>query len=148
MWIVDANVLLYSVNEDAPNHDLARDWLDGALGGTESVGFDLTVILAFLRLSTHRLFTNPLSVEQAFDVMESWLAQPLAIFLEPTTRHLHLLRGLLSETGTAANLVGDAHLAALAVQHGAGVCSFDGDFSRFSGVRWQRPGAEGSANRP
>lgn len=141
MRIVDANVLIYAVNEDSPNHVPARSWLDDAFHGAEPVGFSWSVLLAFLRLTTRSgLFPHPLSVDDAAGVIEGWLSQPMAVVVEPTSRHLALLRGLLAESGTAANLVGDAHLAALALEHGATICSFDADFGRFAGVRWHRPG--------
>ena len=141
MQVVDANVLLYAVNEDAPHHGPAKGWLDGALGGAETVGFDWVVLLAFLRLSTRSgLFPRPLTLAEAVGVVESWLAQPAAVVLQPTPRHLPVLHGLLSALGTAANLVNDAHLAALALEHGAEIVSFDTDFSRLEGVRWRRPG--------
>jgi toxin-antitoxin system PIN domain toxin len=138
--LVDANVLLYAVNADAPHHAAARSWLDGALSGQEAVGFAWVPLLAFLRLSTRAgLFPHPLSVEDAFGIAELWLAQPAAVAVEPTQRHLSLLRGLLRDTGTAANLVNDAHLAALALEHGGEIVSFDADFQRFPGVRWRLP---------
>lgn len=140
MQIVDVNVLLYAVNEDAPNHAVARKWLDRSLSGEEPVGFAWQVVLAFLRLTTrHGLFPTPLTTEAATDVVRGWLGEPLAVVVEPTARHLQLLRGLLLETGSRGNLVGDAHLAALALEHGAGIVSFDADFGRFAGVRWTRP---------
>lgn len=143
MRIVDANVLIYAVNEDSPNHAPARSWLDDALQGSEPVGFSWSVLLAFLRLTTRSsLFPRPLSVDDAAGAIEGWLSQPMAVVVEPTGRHLALLRGLLAETGTAANLVGDAHLAALALEHGATICSFDADFGRFPGVGWRRPGQD------
>jgi toxin-antitoxin system PIN domain toxin len=139
--LVDANVLLYAVNQDAPNHAVARRWLDRALGGAEPVGFTWVVLLAFLRLTTRAgLFPRPLSVDEAIAVLQAWLSRPLAVVVEPTPRHLDILGGILRETGTAANLVTDAHLAAIAVEHGAEICSFDADFSRFRGVRWRPPG--------
>ncbi len=141
MQIVDVNVLLYAVNEDAPNHAAARVWLDGALSNGEPVGFTWQVMLAFLRLTTKTgLFPSPLTIDEATDVVQDWLGRPLAVVVEPTARHLPLLLGLLSESGTGGNLVSDAHLAALALEHGAGLVSFDADFGRFAGVRWTRPG--------
>jgi uncharacterized protein len=138
--LVDANVLLYAVNEDAPHHEPARDWLDGALGENEPVAFAWIVLLAFLRLATRAgLFPSPLTVEQAADVVEHWLEQPAAVVLHPSPRHLGLLRGLLHASGTAANLVNDAHLAALALEHGARIVSYDRDFGRFEGVRCGLP---------
>jgi toxin-antitoxin system PIN domain toxin len=142
MQIVDANVLLYAVNEDSPLHQRATTWLDGALAGSEAVGFAWVAILAFLRLSTRAdLFADPLTAEEASGVVEVWLSAPAAVVVHPTPRHLSLLSGLLQPFGTAANLVNDAHLAALAVEHGGSVTSFDRDFGRFPGVRWQEPPA-------
>ncbi len=141
MLLVDANVLLYAVNVSAREHEPARGWLRRALEGGEPVAFAWTVLLAFLRLSTHRaVFGQPLRAQQAGDLVEGWLAAPPAVMIEPTRRHLALLRGLLAEVGTAANLVGDAHLAALALEHDATVVSLDRDFARFDGVALRRPG--------
>jgi len=138
--LVDANVLLYAVNEDAPHHEKARNWLDEALGSDEPVGFAWVVLLAFLRLATNpSLFPHPLTPAQSTDVVEGWLGRPASLVLQPGERHLSLLRGLLAESGTAANLVNDAHLAALALEHGAEIVSFDRDFERFAGVRSRLP---------
>lgn len=140
MQLVDANVLLYAVNRDAPHHRAARRWLDGALAGSEVVALPWIVVLAFLRLSTHpRVFPHPLTVDQAVGVVEQWLAQPGALVVEPTQRHLSLLAGLLSEAGVAANHVNDAHLAALALEHQAALVSFDHDFQRYAGLRHSVP---------
>lgn len=140
MQLVDANVLLHAVNERAREHRVARNWLEQALHGGEPVAFAWAVILAFLRLSTHpALFPRPLRAGQAADVVERWLSAPAALTIEPTRQHLPLLRGLLDRAGTAGNLVNDAHLAALALEHGASVVSFDRDFARFEGVSLHRP---------
>ena len=142
MRIVDANVLLYAVNEDAPLHGRARPWLDAALNGREGVGLAWIALLAFVRLSTRAdLFPRPLDVGRAMDVVEAWLSAPAAVAVQPTPRHAAVLRGLLAPFGTAANLVNDAHLAALAVEHDAVVVSFDRDLGRFPGVRWEEPPA-------
>lgn len=141
MKLVDANVLLYAVNRDAPPHARARRWLDGALSGREGIGFAWLVLLAFVRLATRGdLFPRPLEPEEALAVVARWLEAPAAVVVEPTSRHLEVLRGLLLPLGTAGNLVGDAHLAALAVEHGATIVSFDRDLGRFPGVRWEEPG--------
>ncbi|MDQ6613711.1 MAG: type II toxin-antitoxin system VapC family toxin [Actinomycetota bacterium] len=140
MKIVDANVLLHAVNEDSPQHGPALGWLDAALSGAETVGFAWVVLLAFLRLTTRAgLWRRPLTVDEACGVVEGWLTQPSAVVVHPTSRHLQVLHGLLITTGTASNLVTDAHMAALAVEHGAEVVSFDRDFGRFPGLRWHLP---------
>lgn len=141
MRIVDANVLLYAINPATAHHKTARAWLDDALGGPQPVGFAWTVLLAFIRISTSPLiFDRPLDATEACDVVRGWLARPAAAVVEATTRHIDVLAGLLEEAGTAGNLVGDAHLAAVAAEHGATIVSFDADFGRFAGVRWNRPG--------
>jgi toxin-antitoxin system PIN domain toxin len=135
--IVDANVLLYAVNSDSAHHAAARAWIDDALAGPGTVGFSWGVLLAFVRISTHRAtFERPLSVDEAIETCRSWLAQPSAVVIESTTRHLDMLAGLLASSGTAGNLVSDAHLAALAVEHAAEVVTFDADFGRFAGLSW------------
>jgi uncharacterized protein len=138
--IADANVLLHAVNRDAREHDVAHAWLAGALAGVEAVAFAWTVVLAFMRVSTHpSVLARPLRAPEAIGTLEGWLAAPAAIIVEPTSRHLPLLSGLLAQSGTAGNLVSDAHLAALALEHDAEIVSFDRDFGRFEGVRWRLP---------
>lgn len=140
MQLVDANVLLYAVNPASPQHAAARSWLDHSLSESEPVGFAWTVLLAFLRLATSAaVFPRPLATADAVGVLRDWLSQPASLVVEPTARHLDVLAGLLAESGTAGNLVADAHLAALAVEHDAALVSFDADFGRYAGVRWQRP---------
>ena len=141
MVIVDANVLIYAVNPAGRQHDLARPWLDQALGGTETVGLAWVALLAFIQLTTNpSIFPHPLTTEQAGNQVEQWLQAPSAVVAAPGARHVSLLRGLLQETGTAGNLTTDAHLAALALEHGADVVSFDRDFGRFAGIRHRLPG--------
>ena len=140
MKLPDVNLLLYAIDTSAPRHHAARSWLEGQLSGTETFAFSWSVLLAFLRLSTStRIFAEPLAPEEAFDTIDSWLAQPCTTVVHPTDRHAALLRELLEPLGTAANLTTDAHLAALSVEHGAELCSSDRDFSRFPMVRWSDP---------
>ena len=140
MKLVDANLLLYATDERSPRHRAAKPWLEGQLSGSDPIAFAWPVLLAFLRVSTsHRVFERPLPPNRAFDVVDRWLAQPCAVIVHPGERHAALLRQLLSPLGTAANLVSDAHLAALAIEHGAELHSCDSDFSRFSGLRWVNP---------
>ena len=140
MKLVDANVLLYAVNRDAPQHASARDWLDEALSGGARVAFCWVVLLAFLRLSTNeRIFDEPLSASEAIAQAEDWLAQPAAVVVEPTARHLGVVQQLLAPLETGGNLVNDAHLAALAVEHRCTVVSYDTDFLSFNGVKLETP---------
>ncbi len=140
MKVIDANLLLYAVNEDAPLHAKARAWFERPLLGTEAVGFEWTVLLAFLRLSTRAaVFPRPLQVAEALTAIGSWLAQPCAEIVHPGERHAAVLRELLSPLGSAGNLTSDAHLAAIALEHGADLCSCDGDYGRFRGLRWVNP---------
>lgn len=133
MKIVDANVLLYAVNRQSVEHKVAHRWLTSALSGNEAVGLPWVSLLAFIRLSTsRRVFAAPLPPADAMTVVESWLGQSAAVTVEPTIRHASVLRGLLEQAGTAGNLTTDAHIAALAIEHGATVVTFDRDFERFS----------------
>jgi uncharacterized protein len=136
----DVNLLLYALDSTSPHHQRAKDWLDETLSGIEPVGFSWTVLLAFVRLSTRaQIFDRPLDPAEAFDIVEGWLASPNALVVHPTERHLAVLRGLVEPLGTAGNLTADAHLAALAIEHGAEICSADHDFGRFPGLRWTNP---------
>lgn len=140
MLVVDANVLLYAVDRTSGPHEATRAWLDRSLGGAETVGFAWAALLAFVRLATNpAVFAHPIGSDEALGQAERWLNAPAAVTLEPTARHVHVLRSLLAESGTAGNLTTDAHLAALAVEHDAEIVSFDRDFGRFSGVRHRLP---------
>ena len=140
MILVDANLLIYAVNEDAPLHRRAKAWLEETISGPETVGFSWNVLLAFLRLTTRPgVFRHPLPLETAFDLIASWLDQPSATVVHAGPRHLRVLRELLLPVGSGGNLTSDAHLAALAIEHGAVLCSSDNDFARFQGLKWRNP---------
>ena len=140
MKLPDVNLLLYAVDEGSARHEPARAWVEERLSGTETFAFTWVVLLACIRLTTSpRVFQSPLSTSEALDLVDSWLAQPCATVVHPTSRHAPVLRDLLEPLGTAGNLTTDAHLAALAIEHGAELCSTDRDFSRFAGLRWADP---------
>jgi len=141
MYLVDANLLIYAVNRDSPQHGQAREWLDDRLSGhPQSVGLPWPSLLAFLRLITNpRIFAAPAEITVAWQQVEEWLARPAAWIPQPTPRHRYLLGEVVATARPAANLVPDAHLAALAVEHGLTVASADADFGRFVDVRWHNP---------
>ncbi|MDQ3759736.1 MAG: type II toxin-antitoxin system VapC family toxin [Actinomycetota bacterium] len=141
MVIVDANVLLYAVDRASLRHEESRNWLDRSLGGVEAVGLAWLALLAFVRVGTNAaIFPSPMSVEEALAQVEAWTHAPSGLVVEPTARHVGILGGLLLESGTAGNLTNDAHLAALALEHGAEIVSYDRDFARFEGVKHRLPG--------
>jgi len=138
--LVDANVLLYAVNRDSEHHETSRRWLDGALSGDAMVAFSWIVLLAFVRLSTKvGLFPSPLDIGGALDRVHAWTTAAPAVIVEPTLDHATILRRLLGGVGVGGNLVNDAHLAALAVEHRCAIVSYDNDFSRFEGITWEQP---------
>lgn len=140
MIVVDLNLLVYATNEDALLHERARRWWESLLSRGEAVGLAWTVVLGFLRLTTnHKVMPRPLAPEQAMAIIEDWFAQPSVRPLEPTERHWEILKEILTPLGTAGNLTSDAHLAALAIEHGARLFSTDNDFARFAGLRWLNP---------
>jgi uncharacterized protein len=136
----DLDLLLYAADETASLHKPAQRWVEATMAGTETVGLAWTVLIGFVRLSTNpRAFQNPWDVDRALDVLDGWLSQPVAAVVHPTTRHSAVLRDLLHPLGSAGNLSNDAHLAALAIEHGATLYSCDNDFARFPGLRWVDP---------
>lgn len=140
MKVPDLNLLIYAVDRRSPDHRAAIAWWNAALSGAETVGLAWTVLLGFLRVTTSaRVMSNPLGADEALDYIDRWLAQPITAMVEPTGRHAAVLRELLAKLGTGGNLVTDAHLAALAIEHDAELCSADRDFGRFPGLRWSNP---------
>ncbi len=140
MILPDANVLLYAVNTASNEHAASIRALRQGFESPQGVALAWTALLAFLRLSTRRgIFPRPLSVEDAMRVVESWLAQPRALVVNPGARHAGILGRLLMSAGSGGNLTTDAHLAAVAVEHGAAIVTYDRDFARFEGVRWRLP---------
>jgi uncharacterized protein len=136
----DVNLLLYAINTGSPHHEHAKLWIEHTLSGTEAVGFAWLVLLGFVRISTNPVaLERPLSPSESIDYVDEWLAPPIATIVQPTSQHTTVLRRLLDSVGTAGNLTSDAHLAALAIEHGAELCSGDADFSRFEGLRWTDP---------
>lgn len=138
--IVDANVLIYAVDEASPFHERARTWLDDRLGGMVRVGLPWQSLAAFQRITTRpRLLASPLEPGRAWATVEAWLGAPAAWIPMETERHRDVLGGLINRYHVAGNLITDARLAALAIEHGVPVASGDTDFARFTEVRWINP---------
>ena len=135
MILVDANLLIYAIDSDAPRHDAARRWFEQTLSGAAPVGLPWVAILAFIRITTRTgIMRRPLSPSAALACAASWLEQPCVEAVAPGEHHWPILRALLEATGSAGNLTTDAHIAALALERGAHVYSADHDFARFPGV--------------
>ena len=140
MIVPDANILIYATNRDSAHHRAALAWWESVLSDTQPVGLSWLVLLAFVRVSTHpRVLPRPLSAVQATGLVDEWIAQAPVRLVEATDRHWDILKTLLKPLGTAGNLTSDAHLAALAIGHGARLFSTDNDFSRFAGLSWENP---------
>lgn len=140
MILVDANILVYAVASTYAQHERARQWLDSRLNGGSRLGLPWPSLLAFLRLVTNpRVYDRPLSMRDASAQVAAWLECETAWIPLPTERHAAILAHLLRASGATGNLVPDAHLAALAIEHGLELASNDGDFARFPGLRWSNP---------
>ena len=140
MKLLDANLLIYAYDRSSPRHGPARRWLEEIFSGPEPVRLAWVTILAFLRITTHpRAFENPLAMDEAASFVDEWLAQPAVGILAPGERCWTILRRLLPEAQVRGPLVMDAYLAALAIEHGATLCTADRDFRRFEGLRLVDP---------
>ncbi len=140
MILIDANLLLYAYDPASAFHQKAAEWLEGVLSSGEAVQLASVTLLAFLRISTdHRLLRAPFSVAEAVEIVESWLERPSVATLEPGERHWEIWRRLLLQGQARGGMATDAYLAALAVEHGATLCTTDRDFARFSGLSTRNP---------
>lgn len=140
MILVDANLLLYARFSSFDEHAAAHEWLDAKLNGRAGVGLPWESLLAFLRLSTNpRLFPRPLPMDDAWRQVREWLALPSVWCPRPTETHQATLEKLVRGQGLTSKLVMDAHLAAMAIDHGLLLCSADRDFLRFEGLRYENP---------
>ena len=140
MILVDTNILIYAHVRAYTQHQFAKTWLDQQFNGTAQVGLPWASLLGFLRIVTNpRVFERPAPIAEAWRQVRAWLACETAWIPHPTVRHADLLGDFLAQPGMQGNLVPDAHLAVLAIEHGLTLCSTDGDFARFPGLRWLNP---------
>ena len=140
MIMVDVNILLYAQDRLNSHHTVAKSWWDKQLSGTSPVCLCWTVISAFIRIGTNqRVFARPLSLQEATQRVQSWLDQPPTRLIRPTEKHWDIFQDMLLGGQAVANLVSDAHLAALAIEHGCELHSTDSDFARFPKLKWKNP---------
>ncbi len=140
MILPDVNLLIYAVDESSPLHEKSNNWWNGVLSSNEMVGLCYPSMLGFIRLSTNaRVFDRPLSIDAAGSIVDGWLDQPNTTIVTPTDRHWPILKDLFYSANLTGNMTTDAHIAALAVEHGYTVYSNDADFGRFPTVRWVNP---------
>lgn len=140
MILLDANLLVYAHVTSLTQHHAARNWLDSRLNGPTPVGLPWPTLLSFVRLvSNPRIFEHPQPISKAWKQVDDWLTCPVAWIPQPTERHREILGSFLTDTLGRSNLVPDAHLAALAIEHGLTLCSTDRDFARFPNLRWEDP---------
>ena len=136
MILVDANVLLYAYDGSSPRHEPARRWVETAFSGDEAVGLPVVTLVAFIRIATNpAVYRRPLSPTRAIEIVQEWLARPNVSVVNPSERHWPLLADLATSGQARGPLVVDAHLAALAIEHGATLATTDRDFARFPGLR-------------
>ena len=142
MILLDANLLIYANDADSPHHDVVRPWFEDTIGAPSRVGLPWSTLLAFVRLlGNPRITCRPIPLEQTWSRVRQLLSRPNVWIPLPTDRHESVMTELLAGE-SRADLVNDAHLAALAIEHGLTVCSADRDFARFPGVRWENPLAD------
>ena len=140
MIVPDLNLLIYAHSDGTPLHQPARQWWEGLVNGSERIGVPWLVAAGFVRLLTHpSVLRHPTSPEQAVDYVTEWFGSPNVVPLNPGAQHLGIFRNALAAAGVGGNLVTDAHIAALAIEHQAEIHSNDADFARFPGLRWRNP---------
>jgi toxin-antitoxin system PIN domain toxin len=139
MILVDANLLIYAHVKEFAEHSMAREWLDEQLNEQPRVGLPWPSLLAFMRITSNaRVFERPLGIQAAWAQVEAWLGAPASWIPTPGAQHAAVFASLVPLI-SRPNLVPDAHLAALAIEHGLTLCSTDGDFARFKELRWKNP---------
>jgi len=138
--VLDANILLYAYNADAPEHGAAAAWLEAAMAGPDTIALPWPVVWAFLRLTTNpRVWPNPKTAAEAFGILKELLGLPGVVLLGPGDRHMETLEALVTRSKATGPLVTDAVLAAMTMENGATLASTDRDFSRFENLRWMNP---------
>jgi len=137
--VVDANILIYAYSMRSREHSASRRWLEDALG-KERLRIPWSIVHTFLRLSTSKtILREPFSIAEAVDLVEEWFGSGGMAVLEPGPRYWRILRRLLIDANVSGALIADAHIAAIAIEHDATLCTADSDFQRFAGLRLLNP---------
>ena len=140
MKLLDVNLTLYAYVPETPQHERARVWFEDLLSSREPVLIPLVTVLGFTRISTDiRVFREPFTLAYALDIVKSWLALPNVRIVEPSTDHWSTFRRVAIEGQARAGAITDAHIAALAIENGAELCTTDRGFARFNGLRTLDP---------
>lgn len=140
MILPDVNVLVYAHRDDAQDHHAYRDWLESAVNADSAFGLSDLVVSGFMRVATHpRIFRFPISLTMAMQFAEELRSRPNRVAITPGRNHWRIFRRLCEEASVKSNLIPDAWFAAMAIEHGCEWSTTDGDFARFSGLRWCHP---------
>lgn len=140
MILTDVNVLIYAFREVAPGHERYREWLHEQINGPEAFGLSELVLSGALRILTHpRVFSPPTPTGSALEFLDALRAAPNGVLVQPGARHWEIFTRLCVSGNAKGNLVADAYLAALAIEHGCEWITTDRDFARFPGLRWRHP---------
>ena len=140
MTLIDANVLIYAHNTDAPQYEAVKEWLAELSHTREPIGLCWPTLWAFLRIATNpRIWPTPMPAKEAWDLVRLWLTQPGMVLVQPGPRHAAILEKLMLKERVTGPMVSDAVLAALAIEYGAVLASTDRDFRRFPDLRWVNP---------
>ena len=140
MLLVDANLLIYAYHAESEEHAGAKEWLEATWSGVDAVALPWQSILAFLRITTHpRVFQKPMAMRTAQTIVATWIERPQVYVPEPGARYFEVLSDLFDSAKVRGALVTDAALAALAIEQGATLCTTDGDFARFKGLKYLNP---------
>jgi uncharacterized protein len=146
--LIDANILLYAYDSDSHHHEVCRSWLEAAFNSEEIVALPWQTLLAFVRISTNpRATKRPLQSTEACAIVSTWLDQVNVSVIGAGERFWEILKDQILEAQVTGPLVTDAALAALALEHGATLCSVDRDFRRFRGLRLIDP-TDGNSPEP